>query len=103
MASTIRVEGTQHWGGKARSPSNGRWLKRATGAARKRDRSIACLEKAGHFPKRGQSDSNGVGWVAAEVLNWLQVRLANQDNPTGVPGRELGRLQMHVSAAQLQA
>jgi hypothetical protein len=44
-----------------------------------------------------------VGWVAAEVLNWLQVRLANQDNPTGVPGRELGRLQMHVSAAQLQA
>jgi prophage regulatory protein len=52
---------------------------------------VACLEKAGHFPKRVQLDPNGVGWVAAEVLNWLQVRLADQDNPTGVPGRELGQ------------
>ena len=40
MASTIRGGGTQHWAGKARSPSNGKWLKRALGAARKRDRSI---------------------------------------------------------------
>ena len=40
MASTIRDAGTQHWVGKALSRSNGRWLKRALGAARKRDRSI---------------------------------------------------------------
>ena len=39
MASTIRAVGTQHWAGKARSPSNARWLKRALGAAQKRDRS----------------------------------------------------------------
>ncbi|MBB3995915.1 putative membrane protein, partial [Sulfitobacter undariae] len=30
---------TQHWAGKALSPSNERWLKRALGAALKRDRS----------------------------------------------------------------
>lgn len=39
MASTIRCGGTQHWAGKARSPSNGKWLKRALGAAQIRDRS----------------------------------------------------------------
>ena len=33
------VDATQHWVGKALSPSNGRWLKRALGAALKRDRS----------------------------------------------------------------
>ena len=40
-ASTTRVEGIQHWVGKARSLSNGRWLKRALGAALKCDRSIS--------------------------------------------------------------
>jgi|AntAceMinimDraft_12_1070368.scaffolds.fasta_scaffold21878_2 hypothetical protein len=39
MGSTIRDAATQHWVGKALSLSNGRWLKRALGAARKRDRS----------------------------------------------------------------
>lgn len=39
MASTIRAGGTQLWVGKARSHSNGKWLKRAHGAAQKRDRS----------------------------------------------------------------
>lgn len=34
-----RVEGIQHWAGKAPSLSNRRWLERALGAARKRDRS----------------------------------------------------------------
>lgn len=38
-ASTIRAAATQHWAGKALSPSNERWLKRAPGAARMRDRS----------------------------------------------------------------
>ena len=39
MGSTIRAADTQHWVGKAQSPSNVRWLKRALGAERKRDRS----------------------------------------------------------------
>lgn len=38
-ASTIRDAGTQHWAGKARSISNGKWPKRVLGAARNRDRS----------------------------------------------------------------
>ncbi len=42
MASTIRGDGTQHWGGKALSLSKGKWLKRALGAAQKRDRSSPC-------------------------------------------------------------
>ena len=37
MAFAIRVDGTQHWAGKALSPSNGKWPKRALGAALKRD------------------------------------------------------------------
>ena len=36
---------------------------------------IARLEKAGAFPKRVQLGSNRVGWVEAEVLDWLQTRL----------------------------
>ena len=39
MASTIHADGTQHWDGKAWSPSKGKWLKRVLGAALKRDRS----------------------------------------------------------------
>ncbi|MEO0467473.1 MAG: hypothetical protein AAF216_13100, partial [Pseudomonadota bacterium] len=39
MASIIRVAATQHRVGKAPSLSKGKWLKRALGAARKRDRS----------------------------------------------------------------
>ena len=39
MASTTRDAVTQHWDGKALSLSNGRWLKRALGAASNRDRS----------------------------------------------------------------
>ncbi len=38
-ASTTRAADTQHWAGKAPSLSNGKWLKRALGAALKRDRS----------------------------------------------------------------
>lgn len=36
---------------------------------------IARLEKAGKFPKRVQLGPNRVGWVEAEVLDWLQARL----------------------------
>ena len=39
MASKTRVVATQHWAGKAPSLSNGNVLKRALGAARRRDRS----------------------------------------------------------------
>jgi len=36
---------------------------------------IARLEKAGQFPKRVQLGPNRVGWVEAEVLEWLEERL----------------------------
>ncbi|MEY8099793.1 hypothetical protein AB9F29_20720, partial [Falsihalocynthiibacter sp. S25ZX9] len=39
MGSTIRDGAIQHWDGKVPSLSNGKWLKRALGAALKRDRS----------------------------------------------------------------
>lgn len=37
-ASDICADDIQHWVGKAQSHSNGKWLKRVLGAARKRDR-----------------------------------------------------------------
>jgi hypothetical protein len=45
MGSTIREGGTQHWAGKALSLSNERWLKRARGAALKRDRSTCAFDQ----------------------------------------------------------
>lgn len=39
---------------------------------------VARLEKAGEFPKRIQLGPNRVGWVEAEVLEWLQSRLDNR-------------------------
>ncbi|MEW9921339.1 helix-turn-helix transcriptional regulator [Marimonas sp. MJW-29] len=46
---------------------------------------VARLEKAGLFPKRVQLGPNRVGWVEAEVLEWLQARLANRDAPPDTP------------------
>ncbi|WP_371931797.1 helix-turn-helix transcriptional regulator [Mameliella sp. MMSF_3552] len=40
---------------------------------------IARLEKAGQFPKRVQLGVNRVGWVEAEVLDWLEERLARRE------------------------
>lgn len=40
---------------------------------------IARLEKANKFPKRVQLGPNRVGWVEAEVLEWLQEKLANRE------------------------
>ena len=40
---------------------------------------IACLEKAGLFPKRVKLGPNRVGWVECEVLEWLEVRLAQRE------------------------
>ena len=43
---------------------------------------IARLEKAGQFPLRVQLGSNRVGWVEAEVLDWLDKRLLQRNAPT---------------------
>jgi len=42
---------------------------------------IARLEKAGKFPRRVQIGPNRVGWVEAEVLDWLQTRLDRRKAP----------------------
>ncbi len=46
---------------------------------------VARLEKAGQFPKRVQLGPNRVGWVEAEVLDWLDRRLALRDDLTDTP------------------
>ena len=43
---------------------------------------ITRLERAGQFPKRVHLGPARVGWVEAEVLDWLQIRLANRDMPS---------------------
>ena len=40
---------------------------------------IARLEAAGQFPKRVRLGNNRVGWVEAEVLEWLQARIDARD------------------------
>ena len=40
---------------------------------------IARLEAAGQFPKRVQLGQNRVGWVEAEVLEWLRERIEARD------------------------
>ena len=42
---------------------------------------IARLEKAGTFPKRVQIGPNRVGWVEAEILDWLQERIERREIP----------------------
>jgi prophage regulatory protein len=43
---------------------------------------VARLEKAGQFPKRVQLGPNRVGWVEAEVLDWLSVKLSSREEPS---------------------
>jgi len=43
---------------------------------------VARLEKTGQFPQRVQLGPNRVGWVEAEVLDWLQQRLEGREAPT---------------------
>lgn len=43
---------------------------------------VARLEKAGLFPKRVHLGPSRVGWVEAEVLEWLQKRLDRREAPT---------------------
>ena len=42
---------------------------------------VARLEKAGKFPMRIQLGPNRVGWVEAEVMDWLQQRLDCREIP----------------------
>ena len=43
---------------------------------------IARLEKAGKFPKRIQIGPNRVGWLEAEVLDWLRDKVDRRAEPT---------------------
>jgi prophage regulatory protein len=40
---------------------------------------VTRLEKSGAFPKRVTLGPNRVGWVEAEILNWLQDRLDRRE------------------------
>ena len=40
---------------------------------------VARLEAAGQFPKRVKLGQNRVGWVEAEVLEWLRERIEARD------------------------
>jgi prophage regulatory protein len=40
---------------------------------------VARLEAAGLFPKRIRLGQCRVGWIEAEVLDWLQERIAKRD------------------------
>ncbi len=42
---------------------------------------IARLEAAGKFPKRVQLGQCRVGWVEQEIQDWINVRIAERDNP----------------------
>lgn len=44
---------------------------------------IARLEAAGKFPKRIQLGECRVGWIEAEVLEWLQERITRRDQSNG--------------------
>ena len=41
---------------------------------------VARLEKAGAFPKRVNLGPNRVGWIEAEVLDWLQERIIRRES-----------------------
>ena len=60
-----------------------RWPKvhSATGLSRS---TIWRLEKAGAFPSRRQLSSNAVGWLEAEIEQWMKSRQA-------APGSHAGR------------
>ena len=46
---------------------------------------VARLEIAGQFPKRVKLGNNRVGWIEAEVLEWLQERIDARENTTTAP------------------
>jgi hypothetical protein len=67
-ASTIHNVDTQHRAGKAPSLSKEKWLKRALGAAQKRDRSKAALEEAGS----GLRDVVRTRVILTDIENWKE-------------------------------
>ena len=46
---------------------------------------IARLEAAGQFPKRVKLGNNRVGWIEAEILDWLQERIDARDATPDTP------------------
>ena len=47
---------------------------------------IQRLEDAGTFPKRirlGNGPRSRVGWLESEILEWMQQRIRERDEPTG--------------------
>ena len=43
---------------------------------------VARLEAAGKFPQRIRLGQNRVGWLEAEVMDWLQQRIDAREVPT---------------------
>ena len=43
---------------------------------------VARLEAAGKFPQRIRLGQNRVGWIEAEVMEWLQQRIDAREVPT---------------------
>lgn len=69
MVSTIRVDGTPHWVGKAQSLSDGRWPNRALGAAQIRDKTSLQI-----FYGRTLAPLGNSLWVDAQFLAQLHER-----------------------------
>lgn len=46
---------------------------------------IARLEAAGQFPKRVKIGNNRVGWIEAEILEWIQQKIDARDALTATP------------------
>ena len=44
---------------------------------------IARLEQAGRFPKRVNLGQCRVGWLEAEIVEWMEQRIAERDKHTG--------------------
>lgn len=40
------------------------------------------METAGTFPKRVRLGQHRVGWVESEVIDWIEQRVWQRDNPT---------------------
>lgn len=94
-ASTIRDDATQHWVGEVRSLLNERWLKRALGAARKRDRSNLNLERRADLEQ------------ARDILNDVHVQLGTMLEREGVLRRDgviedAREVQAHVTESQIE-
>jgi|TARA_B110000238_G_C15957336_1_gene365850 hypothetical protein len=80
-SASIHVAATQHWVGKAPSLSNGKWLKRALGAAQKRDRSI--VADGGGVAEDGLDDLGFEVGRKGGFLDLLDLARCDQLSPIG--------------------